>query len=278
MGRVLVMFSAIMLSSGVMVDSAHADGGLSYDKYGQVLAAYVNDEGEVDYQALQEDRERLDSFVAQLALLPESQYLSWSENEQVAFWINAYNALTLTSVIDHYPIKASGLRALRYPESSIRQIPGVWTRIAFQVMDRKVTLDQIEHEILRKEFSTPGIHMALVCAAVSCPFLRREPYDGQVLAEQLIEQATRFLDQSRNFFIDRENGEVFLSSIFRWFGEDFEESYLPAAGFTGHTTSEKAVLNFISQNLEDRNSSWLRDGSYRVKYLDYDWNLNDQKK
>ncbi len=229
MGHSLVVFSVFLMSSGVLTVSSRAEGNLSFTGYGQVLAEYVNVEGEVDYRALKDNSDRLDVFITQLALLPESEYRTWSENDRVAFWINTYNALTLKSVIDHYPIRASGLRAVRYPAGSIRQIPGVWTRITWPVMGRELTLDQIEHEILRQEFSVPGIHMALVCAAVSCPFLRREPYEGPRLEEQLREQAARFLGRSKNFFIDREKGQVWLSSIFKWFGRDFEASWLPAS-------------------------------------------------
>ncbi len=278
MGRVLMVFSVIMFSMGTMADRARAEAGLSLDGYRQVLAEHVNDEGEVDYRALKDDSGRLESFITQLALLQETEYRNWNEDDQIAFWINTYNALTLKSVIDNYPIRASRLRALRYPENSIRQIPGVWTRSTFLVMGRELTLDEIEHEILRKDFSAPGIHMALVCAAVSCPDLRREPYEGERLDEQLRDQTVRFLSSSKHFLIDREKEQVFISSIFKWFGDDFRESYTPADSFSGYRSSERAVLNFISQYLDDGSSTWLRDGSYQVKYLDYDWNLNEQKR
>jgi len=273
-----MVFSVILWSSGIVATDARAEGTFAFTGYGEVLAEYVNDAGEVDYRALKEDRGRLDSFIAHLALLPEAEYREWNENNQIAFWINAYNALTLRSVIDHYPIRASGLRAARFPSNSIRQIPGVWTRFTFPVMGRELTLDQIEHRILRMEFSRPGIHMALVCAAVSCPFLRREPYEGSKLEEQLREQAVRFLGHSKNFLIDRGKGEVWLSSIFKWFGGDFEAEWLPADAFAGHRKPERAVLNYISQIVGGDEGAWLRDGSYRVKYLEYDWSLNEQKR
>ncbi len=278
MGRVLVVYSVALLLLGALTDDARAGSGTPFGGYREVLAAYVNDSGEVDYDALKADSGRLESFISSLAIVTGEEYGGCTEDERVALWLNAYNALTLKAIIDHYPIRASDLKAPRFPENSIRQIPGVWNRLTFTVMGREVTLDQIEHQILRKEFSVPGIHMALVCAAASCPILRAEPYEGDRLKEQLRDQTVRFLGSSKNFRIDRENGRVFLSAIFRWYGEDFKEIYTPADSFDRHRPAERAVLNFISLHLEDPDSGYLRDASYRVKYIDYNWTLNEQKR
>ena len=143
-------------------------------------------------------------------------------------------------------------------------------------MGRDLTLDHIEHEILRKEFNEPRIHMALVCAALSCPFLKQEPYEGARLDQQLDDQTVRFLSESSNFRIDRNRNRVFLSSIFRWFGEDFMDRFSPASGYSGHSSQEKAVLHFISRFMSDQDSNYLASGSYRVRYIDYDWTLNDR--
>ena len=139
----------------------------------------------------------------------------------IAFWINAYNSLTLVAIIDHYPIKPTVVRSLVVPQNSILQIPGVWTKLKFPMMGGEVTLDSIEHENLRPNFNEPRIHMALVCAAMGCPRLLNRPYDAHELDSQLDNQTMIFLSNPKKFRIDKESNSVYLSSIFKWFGEDF---------------------------------------------------------
>jgi Protein of unknown function, DUF547 len=249
----------------------------SYEDYGAVLAAFVDRQGLVDYQALKANRQRLDAFVAALATLSSVVYSNWSEKDQIAVWINAYNALTLEAVIEHYPIRASLLKSVIFPRNSIRQIPGVWTELQFEVLGKKVTLDHIEHQILRTQFSEPRIHMALVCAAEGCPPLRNEPYTGDRLDEQFMDQTKTFLTQQDKFRIDRSRGRVYLSPIFQWFGGDFVKTYGgKATPKAGRSTEEKAVLKFIAAHLEANDHDYLATANYSVVYLDYDWSLNEQ--
>ena len=165
----------------------------SYADYADALKAYVNDRGMVNYAELKSHSEKLDSFLSSLAGLNRKAYDGWAEPAKIAFWLNAYNACTLQAIIDHYPIQSSFLTSLRYPKNSIRQISGVWDELQFSVMGQPMTLDGIEHGVLRKEFHEPRIHMALVCAAMGCPPLRNEPYTGDRLGAQLDDQARRFL-------------------------------------------------------------------------------------
>ena len=143
-------------------------------------------------------------------------------------------------------------------------------------MERQLTLDSIEHEILRKNYTEPRIHAALVCAAVSCPYLRTEAYRAETLDEQLDDQVKIFLDRDEVFKIDREKGEVRISAIFGWFGQDWVPQYGVKEGFAGND-NEKAVLNFISQYLPSEDQSYLKDGDYKVAYSGYDWSLNRQR-
>jgi hypothetical protein len=142
-------------------------------------------------------------------------------------------------------------------------------------MGRKLTLDEIEHEILRKQFKEPRIHMALVCAAMGCPQLRNVPYIGDTLDVQLTDQTRRLLQNSLKFRIDRGEGRVYLSSIFKWFGEDFVKTYSANGKFNRQSEIEGAVLNFVSQHLEEADRRYLATGAYSIKYLDYDWSLNE---
>ncbi len=237
---------------------------LSYDNYAKVLKKYVDNQGQVDYQALKQNRQPLDTFHQSIATLSPSVYESWTDNEKIAFWINIYNSLTLEAIIDNYPTK------------SIRDIPGVWKKLKFPVMGQELTLDQIEHQILRKQFDEPRIHMGLVCASIGCPLLRQEPFMGDKLDQQLDEQTRQFLALERNFKIDKNENRVYLSSIFKWFGEDFESKYAAKNQFKG-SEKERAVLNFIRQYLEAQNQPYLTEADYKISYLDYDWSLNNVK-
>jgi len=179
------------------------------DAYASVLEKYVDGRGMVDYKTLAANREPLDRYVKSLAALDAAAYEKWSHERRIAFWINAYNALTLETIIDHYPIKGGGwIREMRFPSNSIRQIDGVWDKLEHPVMGKKMTLDHIEHEILRKQFNAPRIHVALVCAAMGCPPLRREPYAGDRLSTQLDDQAKQFFANPKKFRIDRDEKKV----------------------------------------------------------------------
>ena len=240
-----------------------AQAGFNYQDYAQVLKTYVNAQGLVNYSGLQANRAQLDRFVQSMGAVPQNVYQSWSEQQRLAFLINAYNAFTLQSIIDQNPLK-----------SSIRRIPGVWKRRKFLVAGEQKTLDNIEHATIRKEFSEPRIHAALVCAAISCPPLLNEPYTGDKLEQQLEERSSKWIKGVHGLAIDRNSNTVSISAIFKWFGEDWLSQY-ETNQFKGNA-KEKASLNFASKYLSPQDAQYLRAGNYRVKYLNYDWALNKQ--
>lgn len=235
---------------------------LSYQDYAEVLQDYVDASGRVDYEKLQNNRQKLDKFNAAIGSVPPNTYEFWTDEEKIAFLINAYNSLTLEAIVDNYPTE------------SIRDIPGVWERKKFRVIGQEMTLNEIEHEILRKQFNEPRIHMALVCASIGCPKLRTEPFTGEKLNAQLDEQTKAFLAIPDNFRIDRDSERVYVSSIFKWFGKDFEKSYGKEKNFDNLNGKETAFINFISQYLSPTEQEYLSLGGYKVSYLDYDWSLN----
>jgi hypothetical protein len=244
--------------------------------YAAVLAAHVNERGLVDYRALNAARAPLDRYVLSLSALDPNADAAWGDEQKIAFWINAYNALTLETIVDHYPIEKGGLvSGLRFPKNSIRQIPGVWDKLTHTVMGRTLTLDRIEHEILRKQFKEPRIHMALVCAAMGCPPLRNEPYAADRLNEQLEDRSRRFLASPERFRIDRDARALYLSSIFEWFGEDFGVVY-KTADFAHQAGPVRPVLAFVAMHLDPADAGDLNQTEWTIRYLDYDWTLNDQ--
>jgi hypothetical protein len=255
-----------------------SDSKISYKGYATELRTYVDGEGKVNYRGLKTHRMKLDSFAAMMSELQPEAFEKWKDQDKIAFWINAYNALTLTAILNNYPIKASFFRSLRFSDNSIRQIPGVWDELKFSVMDQSITLDGIEHDILRKKYDEPRIHMALVCAAMGCPPLRSEPYTGEQLDTQLNDQTTRFLSNPKKFRIDRKNRTVYLSPIFKWFGIDFVKKFGTEKEFSEFPESQRAVLNFITGFVKPEDKAYLEKGGYSIEYLTYDWSLNEQKK
>jgi hypothetical protein len=262
---------AVALASTVQAQS------FSYDDYADALRTYVTDQGMVNYAQLKAHREKLDSFVNSLSGLSRATYDGWTEPAKIAFWINAYDACTLKAIIDHYPIQSSFFASLRYPKNSIRQISGVWDELTFPVLGRPRTLDGIEHDVLRKDFHEPRIHMALVCAAMGCPPLRNEPYAGDRLSDQFDDQAKRFLSNPVKFRIDAQADTVYLSPIFKWFGEDFVARYGVRSGYGGHSAVQRAVLHFISGYLDKESAEFLSSADYSISWLNYDWSLNERK-
>lgn len=246
------------------VDIASAQG-IDYALYDDVLSTYVDEAGSVNYADLQQSRQALDTFNNGLATVDDATLSGWSETEQIAFWINAYNSLTLKSIIDQTPLKPS-----------IKDITGVWRLRKHPINQTEKTLDSIEHDVLRVDFDEPRLHAAIVCAAISCPPLRNEAFTGESLDTQLDEQVRQWLARPDGLKIDQAAGEVTVSKIFNWFGGDWIPSYGVDSGFTG-SEEEQAVLNFISNYVSEEDRAYLAAGDYQIRYFDYDWSLNKQQ-
>ena len=232
--------------------------------YQAMLERVVDDQGLVDYETLQRDPARLDRYLQAMADLSPARFASWSKAEQIALLINAYNALTLRSIIEHNPIRPS-----------IKAIPGVWKLRRHTVMGQGLTLDEIEHGILRREYNEPRIHAALVCAAISCPPLRREAYTGAALEQQLEDQTKRWLASSVGLQIDPGDNVVAISAIFKWFAEDWPRAD-PGAALVPSQEKQSAVLQFIARYRPTPERKLLLSGNYRLRFLTYSWDLNRQ--
>ncbi len=272
---VKVTFVAVLVVMSVTARGV-AQERPDYETYGGVLSRFVDAGGMVDYEGLKRNRSALDAFVESLATVSRDEYAAWGAETKIAFWINAYNAITLKVIIDNYPIKSSFFLSLRFPDNSIRQIGGAWDEITHIVMGEEMTLNHIEHQILRENFNEPRIHLALVCAAMGCPPLRNEPYTGSRLGEQLHNQGRHFYNNPEKFRIDKDEKKVLLSSIFKWYGEDFTETFPPSERFIHYGEPESSVIAHIAPFLATEIRNMLEDDSFSVRYLYYDWSLNEQ--
>ena len=242
-----------------------------YDAYAGLLREHVVD-ARVDYARLKSNRAALDAVADTFGSVTEAQLKSWSKDDQIAFWINAYNVFTLTAIVDHYPIawRWRNLFTLT-PWNSIRQIPGVWSDLRWSVAGTEKTLDQIEHETLRTQYQEARIHVAINCASISCPPLRIEPYVGERLDRQLILAARDYLTSDLGLQVD--GTTLRLSSIFDWYGDDFVEDYGHLVD--GGSEKERAVLGLVATYGPPDAAKLAQGGNARVGYLSYDWALND---
>lgn len=217
--------------------------------YVTVLSQHVH-AGKVDYAKLRLDR-RFSNYLFSLTLVDPDTIQTL--NGKKAFWINVYNAYTLSVVRDHYPVKSirdidKGLLGTR-----------VWDEPYVHVGGKKYSLNDVEHKILRP-MQDPRIHFALVCAAQSCPVLRGEPYRADALDAQLDEAGRQFMNDPTRNKVDHTTKTMYLSSIFKWYGSDFG-------------ANEKEVVQYLLRYMSASDRDRLV--SYRIAYLDYDWSLNE---
>lgn len=215
--------------------------------YADLLQKYVQN-GVVDYQGFKDEEAKLDQY---LKVLEETEIKTLSRDEQFAFYINAYNAWTIKLILTGYP----GIKSIK-DLGSIFKSP--WKKQIAKINGDIMTLDHIEHDILRPKFKDPRVHFAINCASKGCPPLRSEPYQASALNQQLDERTQAFINDSQRNRLKQTT--LYVSSIFKWFSEDFSNDVV---GF---------FLKYAQGDLKKR----LEDNitKIEVKYLDYDWSLN----
>jgi len=247
-------------------DPAGAARRKTFDEF---LDLYVRD-GYVYYRALRSERSRFDMYVNSLG---DVEVGSLPRDDQLAFWLNAYNALVLRTVIDHYPIQG---RSPDYPPKSIRQIPGAFERLTHRIAGRTLTLDQIEQTVL-PSFHDPRAYLALGRGSVGGGRLRSEAFSPERLEAQLTEVANECAGRSECVQIDRQNNRVVVSAIFSWREQEFAAAYsgsAPAA-VANRSPIERAVLALVEPKLLTTEREFLEKNQFQVSYKPFDWLLND---
>jgi len=250
------------------------------DKCADILNNFVDDKGMVKYRELKLKRRKLSSLLREFDKLKLAEYKNWTKEDKIAFWLNAYNIKMLKIITDNYPIKGAKWLLLIWGPNNIRHIDRDIDGIKeqkFIVMDEEFTLAGVERRFFHKEFNEPRIFLALSQASLSSPQLRNKPYTGPELYKQLDEQAKKFLSSSRALVIDREKKRVYISAIFdpSWYGQYFIGKYGTDKKFKDQSPSVRAVLNFITNYIPERDISFLQTEYYSVKYINYNWNIND---
>jgi len=219
---------------------------VSHAIWDSLLHKHLNSDGMVNYRGFQQDMDQLEAYLKLLSEHPPAK--DWPEAAQLAYWINAYNAFTVKVIADNYPLKS--IRELH----TLPGIATIWHKEFFQIGGKPMSLNYIEHEILRKQFDEPRIHFAINCASKSCPVLRNEAYTADKLEAQLTDQARRFLSSPFHNKISPEKVE--LSKIFSWFRKDF--------------TRHGSLIEFLNQYAPVK----IQEDA-KISYIDYDWSLNE---
>ena len=227
--------------------------------------AKVVDQPNVDYQAVVDGRGELDAYLERLAAVHLGSVEAGSREEQLAFWINAYNACMLRLVADHYPIQKDGRLFSRIanavagrPANSVWQIPDVFTAAHCEIAGATRSQDEIEHSIIRP-MGEPRIHFAVNCAAKSCPVLWPEAYEAETLEAQLDRAVSHLVATPEHFSVD--GSTVRLNKVLDWFKDDF-----------GGTDGLRA---FFADYLPRDSAALLADPDTKIEYFEYDWTLND---
>ncbi len=232
-------------------------GQVSHEAFDALLRRYVNEAGQVGYAGWKATPGDVRALEAYLTTLGCADFEADSTREaRLAFWINAYNALTLHGILREYPttsIRNHTARLVGY---------NIWKDLKLVVGGRPYSLDDIEHQVLRK-MGEPRIHLALVCASRGCPPLWNRAYTGDGLDAQLAANGRRYLANPQNFRADPATRTVYMSKLFEWYGTDF-----------GPTPAEQ--LRALGSMLP-AGSEWAATSAGRVEFLSYDWLLNDEK-
>ena len=225
---------------------------------------------QVDYAGFKQQKKQLADYLNSLAQISKAEYGSWEKPRQLAFLINAYNAYTVLLIVNHYPkidsIKDTG---------SLFSSP--WSKEFARLLGQKRSLDNIEHGWIRGAqgdypgFQEPRIHFAVNCASIGCPALRAEAYTAARLDQQLDAQTRQFLsDRTRN---RADNTTLHVSSIFKWYDNDFQHGWQGIDSLTGFFMQYAESLN-----LDEDQRTKLKNGELDIQYLPYNWALNEFKK
>ena len=222
---------------------------VSHAIFNELLTKHVSKVGLVDYKGFIKDKAEFEKYLDMLSNnAPDEK--AWSRDEQLAYWINAYNAFTIKLIIDHYPVKS-----IKDIKKGIPFVSDTWTVNFFKIGGKSFDLNKIEHGIVRPKFNDPRVHFALNCASMGCPPLLNEAYTADKLSTQLDSQAKRFINDGTHNKIESSK-KAKLSKIFSWFAGDFKKA-------------APSVIEFINRYATTKLSA-----SADLEYGDYDWKLN----
>ena len=231
------------LSSFFQISKANVHDDLNHKLWNEILQENVNSSGQVNYQNIKKNIGQLDAYLEMIATHPPKA--DWSKNQTMAYWINAYNAFTVKLILNHYPLK------------SIMEVNNgkAWDLKFITIGGKEYSLNNIEHDILRKKYKDPRIHFAVNCASISCPKLYNKAFSADLLEKQLNLLSKSFINNASKNSLQKER--IKISKLFEWYKDDF--------------TLKGSVVDFLNQYAETPINS-----NAQISYKDYNWNLNSQ--
>jgi hypothetical protein len=246
-----LLFSVLLVTACSGAGNVQSDSKpVSHTTWDILLKKHVDETGMVNYQGMIKDSLELNKYLDLLSKNHPNEK-NWSKDDRLAYWINAYNAFTVRLIIRNYPVES-----IKDIAGGIPFINTPWDIKFIQIEGETYDLNNLEHGIIRKEFSEPRIHFALVCAAMSCPRLRNEAFTAEKLDAQLEAEATYFFNNPKKNKITAD--ELELSKLLDWYWGDFKD------------TAENRV------EYVNRYSKVKANANAKVDYLDYSWKLNEQ--
>lgn len=271
-----IIFSLVFPAVLLLGDAGLFAGNFDHSGFDRILQKYVKN-GRVNYKVLKTDHQTLATYLRDLEEVSPADFHTWSREEKLAFWINAYNAITIEGILRNYPIQPGGFFSRRrFPRNSIRQIKDFWDTVFIRPLGQNLTLNQIEHEILRKGFHEPRIHFALVCASLGCPQLPSRAFSAEHLEQQLQAAARNFIRNPAKVRLEKSKNILYLSAIFNWYKGDFSQLSSKDKRLMKYKKNIRGVVTFLLHYLSKEEKNFILQNHPKIKYLPYDWTLNEQ--
>lgn len=278
----VVCFASSEISSNLVEDRSateisqeqlHVDNSIN-QTFDAFFKKTVSENGLVNYTKLRKTRSQLATLTRSLKNLKIEEYITWTDQEQQAFWINAHNLCIMKLVTDNYPIETFKLKLIFYPENSIMHLRSPRSKHFFNIMGRDYNLDELEAYV-GEIYGDPKAYFALSYASLSSAPLRNEAYLGYKLDAQLDDQMRKFIANPLALKIDTKNRIIYLSDIFNWYEEEITETYSSASKFRAYSPDIRATFNMFYEYLPKTKQTSFPRKDFDVKYIRYDWHLND---
>lgn len=248
-GLFLICATILLINACAIKDYPSTAKPINHALWDTLVSEYVAENGDVNYKGFVKDSLKLNKYLNLLESAHPNK--SWTRDEKLAYWINAYNAFTIKLIVDNYPVAS-----IKDIKNGIPFVNTVWDIKFINIEGAEYDLNNIEHNIIRPKFKEPRIHFAVNCASISCPRLRNEAYTADKLDAQLSDQTRYFLGNPKKNDLSNPN-KIKLSKLFTWFSGDFKETH-------------KSVIDFINDYAEQKVSK-----DAEIEYFEYDWGLND---
>jgi hypothetical protein len=268
----IALLLALTIGTGTAAQAPPSSVDPLHKPFDEILDIYVRD-GLVYYHALKVERPKFDRYVVALGEVTADTVAKWPRDRQLAYWINAYNAFVLRTVIDAYPIRG---KATDYPANSIRQIPGAFERRTFRAGGRQLTLDAIERDVIGG-FDEPRALLALSRGAVGGSRLKSEAYTADRLETQLAVMTSELVTRQVLVRVDHINNQLSVNPMFSWREAQFTKALANRAPavYASRSPLERAVLALIEPLIVPNEAEFLRKNQFSMVFHDFDWRIND---